>query len=423
MSPFEQIKTHIKKAVTKLSLTQEEEEKLLEPNHIHEATLKIQSDKKLNTFSAYRVQFNNARGPYKGGIRFHQDADIEEVKALAAAMAIKCAVVNIPLGGAKGGVSINPKEYTKKELEQVSRAYIRAFSHVIGQNLDIPAPDVYTNPEVMSWMLDEYESIVGESMPAVITGKPIVLGGSLGRDTATAQGAVYIIERYAEEKKWNPSDIRVAVQGFGNAGSVVAKLLHAKGYIIVALSDSGGTLYSTRGIDPVEVAKVKDLNHPISSLYCEGSVCDEEKLHQAGVEVLSSEAVITIDCDLLIPAALDNVITLGNMKEVKATTILELANNPVTPEADEFLSTQGVTIIPDVLANAGGVTVSYLEWVQNRQQHYWSLEVVQTELRRIMVDAYDALSRKTNDETSLREAAYCTALERIVEAMKLRGTL
>lgn len=424
MSPFEQIKFHIKKATQNLALSKEETERLLTPNHVHEAELKIETEKETLSLPAYRVQFNNARGPYKGGIRFHQAADTEEVKALAAAMAVKCAVVNVPLGGAKGGVTFNPKDYDQKTIEQIARAYARAFADNIGVDQDIPAPDVYTNPEVMSWMLDEYEKITGKSEPGMITGKPISLGGSLGRATATAQGAAFALVEHMKLEEKQPAETKVAVQGFGNAGAVVAKILHDLGYLIVAVSDSQGTLYNPAGLDPIAVEKAKLATKSVTGLYCEGTVCDLEAMKDDGAEVLEAEAVLSVDCDVLIPAALDNVIREDNVESIKAKTIIELANNPITPEADQVLFSKGTIIIPDVLANAGGVSVSYFEWVQNRQQYYWSETEVFEKLKSLMVAAYlDVRNQALGDSISYREAAYRIGLSRIVEAMKLRGQL
>ncbi|MFT5036583.1 MAG: glutamate dehydrogenase/leucine dehydrogenase [Candidatus Azotimanducaceae bacterium] len=429
MTPFEQIKSHIQTAVGQLpergvEISDVEIEKLLTPYHVHEAVLEVETEKGNESFPAYRVQFNNARGPYKGGIRFHQDADIEEVKALAAAMAVKCSVAGIPLGGAKGGVVINPKEYSDTDIQKVAREYARAFAPYIGVDQDIPAPDVYTTPEIMAWMLDEYEKAIGKSEPGMITGKPIALGGSQGRGTATAQGGVYLIEEHMRLLGKNPSDTRVAIQGFGNAGAVVAKLLHDQGYIIVAVSDSQGTLYNKNGLDPIAVEKAKHEKKSVTGLYCEGTVCDIEAMEKDGAEVLDADAVLSVVCDLLIPAALDNVIHEDNVADVQATIVLELANNPISPEADRILFEKGVTIIPDVLANAGGVTVSYFEWVQNRQQLYWAEEDVFHKLKDIMLKAYAEMRTTVGDrKMSFREAAYENGVERIVEAMRLKGHL
>jgi glutamate dehydrogenase/leucine dehydrogenase len=429
MTPFEQIQTHLKGALARLaehdeSITGGEGAILLTPYHVHEATLEVETEKGAESFPAYRVQFNNARGPYKGGIRFHQDADIEEVKALAAAMAVKCSVANIPLGGAKGGVVINPKLYSAKDIEKVARAYALAFTPYIGVDQDIPAPDVYTTPEIMAWMLDAYEKSTGKSEPGMITGKPLALGGSQGRGTATAQGGVYLIEEHMRLSGTESKNVRVAIQGFGNAGAYAAKLLHDQGYVIVAVSDSQGTLYNKNGLDPIAVEKAKTEKRSVTGLYCEDTVCDIEAMIRDGAEVLDADAVLSVDCDLLIPAALDNVIREDNMSEIKATTILELANNPITPEADVALFGKGVTIIPDVLANAGGVTVSYFEWVQNRQQFYWTEEDVFLRLKALMHTAYAEIRTTVTDrKVSYRDAAYEHGVRRIVEAMKLKGHL
>lgn len=421
-SPFEQIKGHMDEAIRFLGLSAEEEACLTTPDAVHEEELTVETSRGTEIFSAYRVQFNNARGPYKGGIRFHPDADLDEVKALAAAMAVKCAVVDIPLGGAKGGIAFDPKSYTRDDIERIARAYVRALHAHIGVDQDIPAPDVYTTSEIMGWMLDEYEHIAGRSEPGMITGKPLLLGGSKGRDEATAQGGVYVLEAYVADIGANPAELSVAVQGFGNAGMVAAKLLHTAGYRIVALSDSKGTLYSSEGLDPYRVEQAKHAGSAVTSLYCEGTVCDEVRLRADSAEVLPPEAILSVPCDILIPAALDNQIRADNASSVRSRIILELANNPTTPEADMLLGQHDVIIIPDVLANAGGVTVSYFEWVQGRQQYYWPLDKVQRHLREIMVDAYRAVVQRAQADTiTYRQAAYRLGVERIHEAMRLRG--
>lgn len=428
MTPFEQIQRHFKKALTAVQtdaqFKNQNVDAILEPYHVHERSLTVETKKGTETFPAYRVQFNNARGPYKGGIRFHHAADVEEVKALGAAMAIKCAVVDIPLGGAKGGVVINPKEYDAKDIEAVARAYAETFADVLGVDRDIPAPDVYTNPEIMGWMLDAYEKKVGKSEPGMITGKPLPIGGSKGRRTATAQGGVYIIDEHMKREGKDPRDVRVVVQGFGNAGAYVAELLHERGYRIVAVSDSQGTLYKPSGLDPIAVERAKTERRSVTGLYCEGTVCDLEAMEHDGAQILESEAIFKIECDLFIPAALDNVIREDNVHALTATTILELANNPITPEADALLFEKGVTVIPDVLANAGGVTVSYFEWVQNRQQFYWKQDEVHEKLKPIMRSAYSAVREKVLEQNiSYRDAAYQIGVARVLEAMQAKGHL
>jgi glutamate dehydrogenase (NADP+) len=423
MTPFEQIQLHIQNATTALELSEEVRERLGTPDRVVEHTLSVvRADGSTVELPAYRVQFNNARGPYKGGIRFHPEANSEEVKALAAAMAVKCAVVGVPFGGAKGGVTCNPKEFSAIEIERVSRAYARSFAGVIGVDRDIPAPDVYTNPQIMAFMLDEYETVTGKSEPGAITGKPLALGGSEGRDVATAQGGVYVLDALMRERNLNPKETRVAIQGFGNAGATMAELLHDEGYVLVAVSDSKGTLYRKEGLDPRAILRAKHKGDSVTSLYCSGSVCDEAALLRDGAEVLGPDAILEIETDILIPAALDNQIHKNNADRISASIILELANNPVTPEADEILSKKQIVVVPDVLANAGGVSVSYLEWVQNRHGYYLQKEEVFDKLKTLMASSYTEVSRISEERgVSLRSGAYIVGISRIHEAMRLRG--
>ncbi len=408
MSPFGQVKSHIEFAAEQLQLTPAEVQALITPYQIHRKELFIDTQDGPASFSAYRVQFNNARGPYKGGIRFHHKADEDEVSALAAAMAIKCAVVDIPLGGAKGGVVINPIEHNEVMLERVARAYAREFSDNLGVDIDIPAPDMYTNPKLMSVMLDEYEKTVGHSEPGMITGKPLEIGGSKGRMAATAQGGLYVLLEYLKFTKQDVSQLSVAIQGFGNAGSVIADLLYEAGAKIVAVSDSKGAIYDSNGLQPEMIKQVKQEHGSVTAA--------------TFGEKLSTEAVLEVECDILIPAALDNSITKDNVQNVKAKVILELANNPITPEADQGLESRGAMVIPDVLANAGGVTVSYFEWVQNRQQYYWSEEEVAARLQQVMIRAFtDIYNEASHRNISLRRSAYMLGVERVIQAMRLKG--
>jgi len=361
---------------------------------------------------AYRIQFNNARGPFKGGVRFHPAASYDEVTALAAIMAIKCAVVDIPFGGAKGGVEVDIKSMTPKTSEAIARAYARAFADVIGVDIDIPAPDVYTNSATMAFMLDEYEKVVQRSEPGVVTGKPLPLGGSLGRDTATATGAVLVLKEFCQLHNIDLSELKVAVQGYGNAGGVVAGILHSLGAKIVAVSDSAATVYSEAGLDPIKLDEHK-LKSSFMDFQTDGNVA----------VVLGGDKVLSVEVDVLIPAALDNVVRIDNVDDVKAKIILELANNPVTPEAEDSLLKRSVTVLPDVLVNAGGVVVSYFEWVQNRQQLYWEKDEIETKLQQIMIKAFHAVHEHRNGVGSYRMAAYRLGLKRISEAMKLRGRL
>lgn len=422
-TPYMRAMHFVEASFDRLKLTKGQRKLLQTPQNILKSTVSFEmDDKKQMNVPAYRVQYNNARGPYKGGIRYHPEADIEEVKALAALMAIKTAVVGIPFGGAKGGIQVDPKKLSKGELERMSRAYLRSIADDIGPDIDIPAPDVNTNPQIMAWMRDEYEKTKNVYAPAVITGKPMSYGGSLGRDKATAKGGFFLLQELAKIEALDLSDIRVAVQGFGNAGSEIATFLHNAGAMIVGVSDSHGGIYSDVGLDPVRIQKYKQKTGSVRGQYCEGSVCDLKRLKMDQTTVVSNDALLTCDCDILIPAALDNVITTKNAKDIKAKIILELANGPVSPEADETLKKRGVIVVPDVLANAGGVTVSYFEWVQGRSGDQWTAEKVDRELKRIMLDAFeDVRSEAKRKDLSLREAAFNIAVGRIVEAMKVRG--
>lgn len=407
----------------KLELTDRERELFQEPLHVHKQDISIKRDDGAReTFPAFRVQFNNARGPYKGGIRFHPEADESEVKALAALMAIKTAVVNIPFGGGKGGVQCNPKELSKHELQEVSRAYVRGFLKALGPDIDCPAPDVNTNPGIMAWMRDEYEKQTNSFSPAVITGKPLSYGGSIGRDRATARGGYFILWEMIDREALDPSDLKVAIQGFGNAGAHMAHFLHNKGVTIVAVSDSRGGIYSPDGIDPVRIERYKKKTGQVSGEYCKGSVCDIEKMKIDNVEHVTNEQLLELPCDILVPAALDNVITAENADKIQADYILELANGPTTPEADDILGKKGKFVIPDVLANAGGVTVSYFEWTQGRSGEQWTKEVVDERLKRVMLEAFTDVRREARRSGSnFREAAFAVGIKRMLDAMNARG--
>lgn len=425
MAAFEHFKTHVEKAAKLLNLSEKERTALQTPDRILKADLSIKLDAGgAATFPAYRVQFNNARGPYKGGIRFHPNADEDEVSALAAMMAVKCAVVGIPMGGGKGGVAVDPKKLSRNEIYLLSRAYVRAFADHLGPDADVPAPDVYTNSEIMGVMLDEYEKIIGKNAPAMITGKPIALGGSLGRDTATADGAMAVLGALLKDRNVHPATLTVAVQGAGNAGAQAARLAVSRGMRVVALADSHGTLKTVRGIDVERTLTAKETKGSIRGLYCEGSVCDAIKLAEDEAEILSPESIVGVDTNILIPAALEEQIRVDNVAEVKAGIILEIANGPITPEADAVLASRAAAVIPDVLANAGGVTVSYFEWIQNRTGDYWKKETVETRLIETMGKAYREVADFASERgVTLREAAYALALSRLVEAMKSRGRI
>ena len=353
---FENAVKQFEKATRFFKVSDDAKKTLENPKQIIEVSIPVRMDNgKLEIFKGYRVHYNDILGPTKGGIRYHPNVDMDEVKTLAFWMTFKCAVVGIPFGGAKGGVIVNPKKLSKQELERLSRGYIRGIYEFIGPDIDIPAPDVYTNETIMGWMADEYSRISRKLTPAVITGKPVSLGGSKGRDDATARGAYYIIREYAKKHNLDEKKLRVAVQGFGNAGYHIARLLHDDGYKIVALSDSKGGIYTKTGsLHPDSILKVKQEKGMIDGVYCRGTVCDDIE-H----EDVTNEQLLELDVDILIPAALENQITEKNADRIKAKLIVELANGPTTIEADEILFKKGVTIIPDILANAGGGSVSY----------------------------------------------------------------
>jgi glutamate dehydrogenase/leucine dehydrogenase len=359
-------------------------------------------------FKGYRVIHNTARGPGKGGIRYHPDVTFDEVKALSMWMTWKCAVVGLPFGGAKGGVICNPLEMSQAELERLTRRFTTEISNVIGPATDIPGPDVFTNPQVMAWIMDTYSTLKGGVTPGVVTGKPIPLGGSLGRAAATAKGLVICIREAARELGLALNSLRIAVQGYGNVGSNVVSILSSHGCKIVGVTDVVGGVYREDGLDPEALTA-----HLRKTGSVEGT---------PGTDSLSNAGLIELDCDVLVPAAIENQITQANAGKIQAKMIAEGANGPTTPEADEILSDKGVMVIPDVLANAGGVTVSYFEWVQNLMHYYWTDEEVAERLERIMTESFAAvLSTAREKGTDLRAAAYNLAITRVAEAMKLRG--
>ncbi|MGI6246351.1 MAG: Glu/Leu/Phe/Val family dehydrogenase [Pseudochelatococcus sp.] len=387
-------------------------EKLKYPRETTKVRLMIRMDDgSRKSFLAWRCRYDDTRGPTKGGIRFHPDSNEDEVETLAFWMTFKCAVMNLPYGGGKGAVSVDPRKLSKAELERLSRSYIQAFARIVGPDRDIPAPDVYTNSMIMGWMADEYSQIVGQASPAVITGKPIALGGSVGREDATARGGYYLVRDLAVQLGLE-GRTRVAVQGFGNAGQFIASLLAADGNLIVAVSDSSGAVYSPDGLDVDLLIRTKAAGKSVAST-----------AGTAGHQLLAAEELVSVDTDLLVPAALESMIHEGNAESIKAKVILELANGPVTPEADAILAAKKVTVLPDILANAGGVTVSYFEWVQNRQGYAWTLDEVHERLRTIMVREGRAIWEIARERgVTWRTAAYIHALSRLAAAIEAHGT-
>ena len=394
-------------------------EKLKHPKAILQVSIPVRMDDgSLRIFDGIRVRHDDTRGPTKGGIRYHPHVSLDEVKALAFWMTCKCAVVGIPYGGAKGGIIVQPKELSRLELERLSREFIRQIAEFIGPDTDIPAPDVYTNSMVMGWMMDEYSKIRRQHTPAVITGKPIPLGGSLGRDDATGRGGYYCIKELEKRRGWSPRQVRVAVQGFGNAGQAIARLLHQDGYKVVAVSDSKGGIYRPEGFDVPSLMRFKNESRQLRAVYCDGALCEA-----IDADNITNEELLELDVDLLVPAALENQITAENVDRIRAPVIVELANGPTTSQADAVLADRGVLVVPDILANAGGVTVSYFEWTQNKQGFYWSLEEVHDRLRTIIAREFGAIYELAERRgIDMRTAAYAHALNRIGTAVEAQGT-
>ncbi|MCO6437641.1 MAG: Glu/Leu/Phe/Val dehydrogenase [Phycisphaerae bacterium] len=411
LNPFAIAQQQLDEAAAKLGLDAATHEFLRWPQREYQFTLPVKMDNgSTRVFKGYRVQYNCARGPNKGGLRWHPDETIDTVRALAAWMTWKTSVVDIPLGGGKGGVTCNPKEMSDGEKERLARAFIRAVGRELGVHRDVPAPDVYTTPQIMAWMMDEYETIVGHSHPGMITGKPIPLGGSQGRGDATARGGIYIVREAAKALNINPAKATYAIQGFGNAGQFAATL-HREilgGGTLIAASDSRGGVMNTNGIDPVALVK-----HKLET----GAVANFP-----GTKPVSNEELLELQCDILYPSALENVITGKNASKIKAKISCELANGPTTPEADKILHEKGVCVLPDFLANAGGVTVSYFEQVQNTYNYYWPLAEIHTQLDRKMTDAFNAVwGMAQKSKVHNRLAAYMVSVARVAEACKLRG--
>ncbi|MDZ4221858.1 MAG: Glu/Leu/Phe/Val dehydrogenase [Patescibacteria group bacterium] len=405
MSAFANAMNQLDAAAKKLGLDAEAAAKLKSPDHIHEFDIPVDMDNgQQKTFKGFRVQFDNSRGPYKGGIRFHSQVDLDEVKALAFWMAVKTAVVDIPMGGGKGGVIVNPKELSQNELEKLSRGWVRHMAPHIGPYRDVPAPDVNTNPQIMDWMVDEYKKVTNDKTgAAAFTGKSLEHGGSQGRGTATAQGGFYVLAELVEALGMHPSKTRVVIQGFGNAGYHFAVLAHQAGYVVAGVSDSKGGVYSAEGLDPEELAAVKKEK---------GSVTD----YKGGTKV-SNEEILEQECDVLVPAALENQITEENADKVRAKIILELANGPTAHAADKIVWDKKIYVVPDVLANAGGVTVSYFEWDQNLKNEHWSESDVFKKLEPIMKGAFKAVWDAHKEHgVDLRTAAFMVAVERLVAA-------
>jgi len=410
-SLFAEASQRLEEALKYASISPDAIERLKLPKSSLKVSVPVRMDNgDLRIFPGYRVRYDDTRGPTKGGIRYHPNVSIDEVQSLAYWMTFKCAVLNLPYGGAKGGITVNPKELSNFELERLSRGYINAIADFIGPDTDIPAPDVYTNAMIMGWMMDQYSIIKRQYTPAVITGKPLPMGGSLGRETATAMGAFFVIQTSLPRLKWNqsPKETTVAIQGFGNAGSILAELLFEAGYKIVAVSDSRSAIYKKEGLNIPDVKQHKQSTRTLN-------ITEHDELTNA--------QLLALDVDILIPSALENQITKSNAGDIRAKMIFEVANGPTPPEADQILTQKGIPVFPDILVNAGGVTVSYFEWVQNRQGLYWTLEDVNQRLKAKMVEetahVWDIAVEKS---ISHRTAAYVHALNRIGDAINAKGT-
>jgi len=411
MNPFAIAQQQLDEAADRLGLDRTTHEFLRWPMREYHFTIPLKMDNgTTRIYKGYRVQYNSARGPTKGGLRWHPEETIDTVRALAAWMTWKTAVVDIPLGGGKGGITCNPKELSKTEQERLARNYIRCVGRELGVHRDVPAPDVYTTPQIMAWMLDEFETMMGHSHPGMITGKPLEVGGSQGRGDATARGGIYCVREAGKARNINVSNTTYAIQGFGNAGQFAATL-HREilgGGRLIAASDSRGGVINRDGLDPQALVR-----HKLET----GSI-----VNYPGAKPISNEELLELDCDVLYPAALEGVITVRNADKIKAKIMCELANGPTTPEADKILFEKGVYVLPDFLANAGGVTVSYFEQVQNTYNYYWPLEDIHRQLDRKMTDAYHAV-REMAQKTKVhnRLAAYMVAVARVAEACKIRG--
>jgi len=369
----------------------------------------VMDDGTTKVFTGYRAQHCNARGPYKGGLRYAPQVDLNEVKALSVWMTWKCAVTGIPYGGAKGGITVDPTKLSIGEIERLSRGYIRAVADLIGPDIDVPAPDMNTNSQIMAWMIDEYSRIKGSWQPATITAKPIELGGSQGRTEATGLGGVFILNELANLQGLSPKDTEIAVQGFGNVGSNFARLAYERGFKIVAVSDINGGIYDRKGID---------INKLIKHIYQDKKIITQFPNEKE----VDNKSLLELPVSVLVPAAIENVITKDNADNINAKYIIEMANGPVTPEADYILADKGILSVPDVLANSGGVTVSYFEWVQNRQGYYWSKEEVEKQLQGLMIKAFNEAHQSTKSlGTDMRMGTYALAVKKVADALELRG--
>ncbi|GHI01218.1 Glu/Leu/Phe/Val family dehydrogenase [Neobacillus kokaensis] len=405
---FYSTQTVIQKALSKLGYSDEMFELLKEPIRMLTVRIPVRMDDgSVQIFTGYRSQHNDAVGPTKGGVRFHPEVDEEEVKALSIWMSLKCGITDLPYGGGKGGIICDPRKMSFRELERLSRGYVRAISQIVGPTKDIPAPDVYTNSQIMAWMMDEYSRLREFDSPAFITGKPIVLGGSKGRETATAAGVTMCIEQAVKKKGMELQGARVVIQGFGNAGSFLAKFLHDAGAKVVAVSDVYGGVYDPEGLDIDYLLDKRDSFGTFSKLFD---------------NTITNSELLELECDILVPAAISNQITAQNAGNIKASIVVEAANGPTTLEATNSLTERGILLVPDILASAGGVTVSYFEWVQNNQGYYWSEEEVNEKLVAVMTNSFENIYQTAEAHgVDMRLAAYMVGIKKVAEASRFRG--
>lgn len=411
-NPYENMLHVLDQAAAMLGLERSEYETLRYPERELTVSIPVKMDNgEIKVFEGYRVQHNSSRGPYKGGIRYHQDSNLDEVKALSAWMSFKCAVVNIPYGGAKGGIKVDPRQLSRDELIRLTRRYTTRILPIIGPDQDIPAPDVNTNGEVMGWIMDTYSMFKGHAVPGVVTGKPLEIGGSIGRPEATGRGVTIITLQCLKNMGLDADAQTYAIQGMGNVGGTAARIFYEQGKKIVAVGDYSGGVYKEDGLNIPEISEfLADRNHCLKDY------------HGEGVTHLTNDELLTCKCDVLIPAALENQITAANADRIQAKVIIEAANGPTTVDADEILNKRGIIVVPDILANAGGVVVSYFEWVQNIQSMAWDLDEVNRTLEKIMLRAYnDVENMAKGKDTTLRMGAYMVAINRIVTAGKMRG--
>ena len=415
-NPWTRALAQLHAAADALKLDPLELARLENPDRVVEVSVPIcMDDGSARVFQGFRVQHNNIRGPYKGGFRYHPKVDMDEVKALAFWMTMKNALVDVPFGGGKGGIVVDPKKLSEKELERLTRGFAKALAPVVGPYVDVPAPDVNTNAKIMAWFRDAYEKEIGKKAPAVVTGKPIESGGSQGRTEATGLGGHYALEAILEKLGRNPEGLSVAIQGFGNVGSYLARYLQKAGMKIVALSDSKGGIYIPDGIQDLDaVEQCKKKSGHIAGCYCIGSVCDLSNMEKLGGHDISPDEALTLPVDIIVPAALEKAITEKNAGDIKASIVLEMANGPTTEAADAILKQKGIVVVPDILANAGGVAVSYFEWYQNIEKKKWKKDEVFVKLKRKMRTAAKAVYDVSKaQKITLREAAYIVALKRL----------